>query len=616
MRKLALMCAVLGTLILSACGGDETLGQPGDGSGGTVDVNSVVLLASSAQLSSGASDPSAGVTLTAIVKDDNNRVVAGVPVEFSASGSAELNVGNPAITDANGRVTAILTTGGDSQNRDILVRAAVNGLSASQTISIVGSLLNVTGPDSAQANGIATYTVLVTDSSGNGVSGETVTASATNGASVAPFSKATNSAGVASFDLTMGTQDTVLTVSALGQQRAKSVAISPDQLTFISGCVQLPITALNGALIPLIPLGGAQDLTVDWQRNGAAAPSGTPVNFGATRGTVNGVSFATVPLSGGQAPVSVSSAQAGFSTITASSEEFSKPSVKCVVQFVSTTPTKISVQGFPANLSINQSSDITVILRDDEDNPVANKTIDFTLLDSTAGELSASSAVTNSLGIATVTYNATSLASATDGVRVTGTVRGTSLSDTAVLTVGGRAVNITLGTGSAIIVKDISTYQDAWTVLVNDPSGNPVPDAEFTLSVRSIAYYKGPRSAVRVGDPVNSIICPNEDLNYNDFFDVPGADIDVNGNGMLEPGRVAAVPNTLTLDDDGSAQFLVTYAKEFGEYVRVELVATARVAGSETTERRQFWLRITETDADNLPEEGPFGVVPICETTD
>lgn len=604
MRKFVAALAVLGVSLLSACGGAE-LGSTDSGSGSNPDpepqapkAQTVVLLASSVQLPSDASAVASGVTLTAIVRDSSNRVMANVPVAFSAAGSAELNVSTTATTDTNGRVEAVLTTGGDPRNRDIEVAAVADGLTATQTIAVVGTTLNLTGPDSAQVGSAQTYSVQLTDAAGNGIPNQQVTAVATAGATVSPSSKQTNSSGIATFSVTPGAGNTELTVQTLGLSASKDITTSLDQLSFIN--------PTNDG-VP-VPIETDRAIQVQWLRNGVAVPNAI-VEFQATRGVI--ASPATVTTNAqGIASATIRAAQAGPTTISANTVAFDKPSATRKLEFVATTPAKISVQAFPANLSVNQTSDVTVIIRDAHDNPVKNAVIDFSLFDATAGSLSSASAVTNSLGVATVTYAATSLVSATDGVQITGTVRGTAIKGTALLTVGGRAVNITLGTGNLIVVKDESTYQDMWTVLVNDPSGNPVPDADFTLSVRSLQYVVGYREMPDVEMPAPSWVCENEDVNQNDFLD---AGEDVNQNGELDPGRPASVPNTVTLDDEGTGQFAVTYPKEYGDFVRVELVATARVAGSETTETRRFWLRIVEGDEDHLPNISPFGAVAADE---
>ena len=82
--------------------------------------------------------------------------------------------------------------------------------------------------------------------------------------------------------------------------------------------------------------------------------------------------------------------------------------------------------------------------------------------------------------------------------------------------------------------------------------------------------------------------CDNEDVNLNGILD-RGEDSLGNSNGRLDPGNVAAVPQTITTDATGFALFDVLYAKEF-TWVEVELEARAFVAGSEGLSRARFFL--------------------------
>lgn len=591
--------AVFAVLALAACGGGAELGDGGGSSlggsttgggttGGTTtpDVATLTLLASTPQLSSNASAISDGVTLTAIVKDSNNNVVPGVTVQFGTSDSAEINVSNPATTDVNGRATAVVTTGGDPQNRTIRVKASAGSLDSVSNIDVVGTTLSISGLDSTQISVDTPYTILLTDSAGDGIAGKTVNLTTDSGNTITPSSAVTNSAGQVTVTLNATKASSTLTATVLGMTVNKAITVSTDQFTFTS-----PAAATE------VNLGVSKALKVRWLRGGAAVPDGTVINFTATRGTLLATSATTTA---GVATVNIKSNEAGFSEITASSTALSKPTASLTVEFVATTPDMLDVQASPAVLATNQTSEISAIVRDPDNNLVKNATVDFSLSDLTGGVLSAASAVTNSQGLAKVTYTATSQASASQNVVVTGQVRGTSISDNAMLTVGARAVSITLGTGAQIQAKDSSTYQDPWTVLINDSAGNPVTDAEFTLSIKSLEFRKGRRNAL-----VSALDCGNEDGNYNDIID-PGEDKD--SDGILEPGRVATVPTTVTLDADGTKQFLITYPKEFGDFVKVRLTGVAHVAGTETTESRDFWLSIAAADATSLPNDSPFGI--------
>lgn len=635
-RIWSLVAAALTALVLSACGGGAEFGGTTGGTlGGTTGGDpgdpvpaKLILLSSSPQLTSDASSVDAGVTLTAIVRDANNNVVPGVTVVFSTQDSAEINVVNPAITDQNGRVSAVLTTGGDPTNRPIRVRAATQTLSEQVTVQIVGTQLDISGPDTTQFNTPTEYTVLLTDGANRGVAGQTIALQTEPENTLSASSLVTNVSGQVTVNFSAQRANSTLTASALGLNAVQPITASPDQFVFIASSTA-PCPPQTGTA-PTLPaeanIGVDREVTICWVQNDQPV-NNRNVNFAATRGSFP--EGATRTTAGGRATVKVRSPEAGLSTITASSQDLTRPSASSTVEFVATTPARIDVQASPSTVPPNQTSEITAVVRDANNNLVKNVTVEFALSDLTTGTLSAPTAVTNSQGLARVNYSSTSQTSATEGVTVTARVRNTNIADRALLTVGGRAVSIFLGTGSEILIKDESTYQMTYTVVVSDSAGNPVPDAQFRLTLAPTRYFEGFFDDLR---PQNG--CPNEDVNLNDILDetyidgggsggLPGCNDpsrlsteDRNCSGRLEPGRVAVLPATITLDSDGAGQFLVTYPKDVGSFVEVEITGTATVAGSETTVKRRFLLPIAEDDVDNLPGVSPYGVDGNCATAD
>lgn len=594
LNPLAALCAAV---LLAACGSGQ-LSTQGNG-GGAVDDDadpgatppaSLTLLASSPQLASDASAVTAGVTLTAIVKDANNNVLPGITVVFSTSDSGEIVVTNPAQTDETGRVTAVLTTGGDPQNRSITVRATAQDLTRTVTIVVVGSSISISGPINTQFGVSTPYSVLLTDAGGNGISGQAIELETNPENTLAVNTNVTDASGKVDFTLTPSVANSFVRASALGLTETLNVAVSTDQFEILTPAANQEIS-----------IGTAETVTVRWLQSGSPVPNGTQVNFVATRGTLSAPNAQTV---NGQASVQLSSSQSGFSTLVASSDALTRPSIQKTVEFVATTPGNLTLQVNPSTVSASQSADITAVVRDNSNNLVKNANVNFTLQDQTGGTLSSPTAVTNSQGVARTTYTASSQSSGTDSVQVSATVANTAISDTANLTVGGRATRIAFGTGASLLVKDESTYQMPFTVLVSDSAGNPVSDADFRLTVFPVRFYKGNRN--------NRTACDNEDINSNDILD-PGED--TNSNGALEPGRVSSVPATVELNpDDGSGQFLMTYPKEFGQFIDVRITATVVVAGTETTVSRIIALTVTETDAPSLPFDSPFGTVLDCSS--
>lgn len=599
MKNFAVTGSLVATILLAGCGGggggaNDRIGAGGGSSGGgsggisTSKAAAITLLASSPTLSSSASDSATGVTLTAIVKDASNNVLAAEPVAFSTADSAGLIVPSPSITNAGGQAQATLTTGGDPMNRTITVLASSGSVAATVTVAVVGTTLSITGADSTQFNVPTVYTVQLSDSAQKGIPGQVVSLSTQSANTVASTNVKTDSSGQVKLTFTGRVASSSITATSLGLTAVKNVVVSTDEFGYTS-----PIAnSENGT-------SSAVNVTVRWFQNGAAVPDGTRVDFSATRGLLSASSATT---SAGLATIMIQSSESGFSTISASSQALTKPSAVLSIEFVATNPTSIDVQAAPAVIATNQSTEISATVRDAANNLVKNQTVNFSLIDATGGTLSSPSTVTDSQGTAKIRYAATSRSSASRGVEVTGTLRSTGTSDTAFVTVAARAVSITLGTGAQIESKDSSTYALPFTVLVSDSAGNPVPDADFRLSLQPVSFNKGDFSGV-------TATCPNEDVNFDDVND-PSEDAD--SDGILEPGRVAVLPSTIDLDDDGSAQFRVTYPKDRGAFVTVRITGVATVSGTEATAIRTLTLPVAESEVSNLPGVSPYGLDASC----
>ncbi|ORE88842.1 Ig domain protein group 1 domain protein [Oceanococcus atlanticus] len=589
--------------LFTACGGDDLFTGDGSGLGGGDDaLDSLTLLAAAPTLSSDASGVSSGIELTAFAKDASNNIAVGEEVFFSTSDpGAVLVVQSPVLTDETGQASAVLTTL-DETNRTIVVTARSGELSSSVSVEVVGTQIDISGPAGTQLGVATEYVVALSDAAGDGIAGRTVEITTEAGNSLSAASLETNEFGQVTVDFTGFEVNSTLTASALGLSSTFAIAVSPDDFTVgVRRLGETDFISAGSSEFPELEVGQDYELVARWIRADGPVNEGT-VGFSATRGTIQNP--AEDAVSGGEASVVFNSTEAGPSIVSAFSDDLSSPNARTTVEFVATEPSSIAVQAAPTNVQRNQSSEIVAIVRDADNNLVKNVTVDFKLTDQTTGTLSASSAVTNSQGLARVTYTASSQSSGTEAVVVTSQVRSTpNVTDTVSLTVGGDAAGIALGTGSEILDKDESTYQLPFTIVVTDSGGNPAPDADVSITLFATRYFKGTFGS--------RTACTSEDVNRNDILDVGE---DFNTSGRLEPGRRASIPATVSLDEFGSGQILVTYAKTDGFFVEVEITATALVSGTETSEKRRFTLTVAEDDVDNLPGISPFGTDPDCSS--
>jgi hypothetical protein len=293
---------------------------------------------------------------------------------------------------------------------------------------------------------------------------------------------------------------------------------------------------------------------------------------------------------------------------------------------------------------IQGQSTITAIVRDAQNNLVQNQVVTFQLADVTGGSLSVGSATTDSQGLAQTVYTASTTPSSTNGVTITASVQSnTAISQAVSLTVGGQAVQLSLGTGNQILEVGTTVFQMPFTVTAVDAGGNPVNGLTVTLSVHSVQYGKGFWYPVATGTPAwaqgsgstttpNTFIytCANEDVDLTGIYSLTK---DTNTNGVLDPGEIATVSpstaQTAVVTDTagnklaGSINLLVSYPEDHADWVEVQLVATATVAGTQSTATSTFWLKMLAaklSDKTVSPPgqispygvNGPVGSPPVC----
>lgn len=551
------------------------------------------------------SDGTRDATITALLRGANNQALSGIAVNFEATSGVVTPA--TATTDANGRATAKVNAATDPTNRRITVTArTASGTASTIPVDVTGTALSVTGPQSLVLGNQGTYTILLTNSGGAGIPLTQVTLTSARGNALAPATATTNSSGQATVQLTASTagSDTI-TASALGLTAQQAVAVSGQNFRFLSPAPGTKVT-----------LGSTADVTIQWDSNGAPQAN-TPVSFSATRGTL---SAATVNTNGaGQATVTISSTTAGPAVIQASGTGVA---AEVSIEFVATNPTKVDVQASPSAIATQSQSTITAVVRDAQNNLVADQLVNFNLTDPTNGSLSAASARTDSQGRAQVTYTSSSTSSANNGVRIDVTVAGTAVTGSTTLTVGGRTVFLSLGTGNTINIENAAQYSVDYAVQAIDAQGNAVPNANIVMQLIPISYIKGQRvwngsfwATVPSTDVANTP-CLSEDVNRNGILD-PGED--VNNNGTLQPGgnTASVTPGSGATNASGTFLTKVVYPKSYAYYVEVLLIATTTVQGTESSTRTTFLLPGASNDFDDEDTAppgpiSPFGVGTTC----
>lgn len=611
MRWLKWMTPLM-ALLLGGCG--DTL-TTADGATGTV--ASIQLIASPATIGT---NPAASSTITAIVKDGSNLALADQVVSFSASSG--VLVVTQATTDASGEAVATVSPGMNAENRTVVVTATAGGMSASTTVTMTGSSVNISGA-SAAALGVETQlTVTVRDSSGAAVPGAAVAISSANGNTLAPASLLTdnNGQGSVAFTATTGGTDTV-TATALGASATHSIGVSSDAFTV--------------TMAPEIAINTCAPITVAWSSGGVAV-NGSTVTVSPTRGELYTDSACTIDppstsdqltVNAGSGTIYIMSSEAGPTEVIATTASVT---ATANAEFIATTPASLVIQASRTTLSLNDSVDLTATVRDADNNLVKGATVVFAIdADTTGGSISPPYDTTDSMGRANTVYSSTSQSSELDGIVIRATVSGTVISDTISLTVGGSSVSISIGMATRIESLNTSTYRYSGAVQVADAAGNPVAGKTVTLQLDTESYDKGARgdigtvkdvaiSSVNAGASTFGVFvatgflsCGNEDLNRNGILDT--SDVDVNGNGTLEPGTPATITPSVTTDSSGNAVFDVVYPKDYADWVNVKITASVQVSGTESAKSTRFLLPISSGDAASPPGVvSPYGTGSSC----
>ena len=604
MRKTGILAAALLVLGLAACGSEDDAFQGGSGAvNGSV--ATVTVITDSPTIPSSGQTPA---TVSALVRDSNNQFVKDVQVQFSST-SGGLAVTN-AVTDANGIARATLSTAGDPSTRSITVSAQAAGRSGEVTIGVTGTSVSIQGPDSLVTNTAGSYEAVVVNSGGNPVAGQVVTLTTAPAATLSVATVTTDANGRAPFTMTPTSNAVIaLTAAAAGATTSKSVSVSADSFTFTSPAADQTFT--------LAPT--PAPVTITWSSGGAPVSGGT-VTFSTTRGTI--ATPVVVTNGSGQATATVTSATAGEAVVTATNIN---GSTQRRIVFVASNASQIDVQANPFTVVINQSSTITAVVRDANNNLVASKTVVFGLSDPTGGSLSVGTAVTDGQGRASTVYRASSTTSAASGVHVTASVLNTAVTDTVDLTVAGSAVSLKIGTGNVIEEINSGTqYKVPYVVQVTDANSKGVPGIAVSLSALSWDYIKGKRvaGATAWGTQPSASPCTNEDrllmsaqTDFNNKIDLGE---DFNGNGRLESGNIVTIvtDGSNVTDKDGFLQFSIIYPQEYAYYVSLILRARAAVQGTESTnERGPDLLSGISTDFNNITIAPPGMVSPFGQAT-
>ncbi len=387
MRRLGIFAWVGTALMLTACGGSDTLvGSTSSTTGTSAAVATITVTTSTSSI---AADGSTSATITATAQDAKNNAVSGATVAFTSSAGA-LTV-TQATTNASGVATATLTAGTAAAGTIITVTATSGGISGKTTVTVANTQQTISVITSApqipsDSSKSATITALVRNAQNQFVSGVPVTFSATSGGlTVTQGTTGANGAATATLSAAGDPTDRNITVTAtVGSATATvPVAVIGTNLT-----VNGPTTLVQGALATYtVALTDAGGNGIGNQAVALASANGN---------TLSAKSVTTGP--NGQVTFSLTGVNGGTDTITATA-----------LGLTATASVTVSTQNFAftapstanAKVNIGTTSTLTVVWTA-SGVPQAGQTVSFS---ASRGTLSAATATTDSTGSASVTIS-------------------------------------------------------------------------------------------------------------------------------------------------------------------------------------------------------------------
>ncbi|MBN2855655.1 MAG: Ig-like domain-containing protein [Halothiobacillaceae bacterium] len=571
-----------------------------------------------------------GVQVIVFVKSATNNLLPNVPVTLTAD-QGNLLLPNPAVTGANGSLTATLTTQNVFKNGVINLTASAGGVSALPTVlTLSGTTININGSTTASTNVVTPYSLTLLDGNGTPINGQTLNINTTSGV-VNLTSVITNASGQASFNLTPSASTTLTVASpTLNASSALNVAVNTTTAQFTTPTADYPDASA------LFNINAANPMVVHVTIAGAPAANAS-VALNTTRGTLSAPSVFT--NAAGDATVSINSSTAGPATITAS---YSGITTTRQIVFTAPTATQTIVQASPTNLSINASSTITAQLLDSNNNVVVGKTVTFTTNDTSGGSLFPTSAVTNSIGIATTTFTAGSNTDNQFQITANDTADGVT-GVTPYMSVANKTASIAIGTDNTIQTAS-PNYIKTYSIFVTDTNGAPIANQSINLALIPQQYAQGSwkldllKGWFQIGNSGNALsfainntsapvtppatttttgdVCTNNDANHNGVFQPQAPYLErtvTNNNGsgtpvIAPPAAVASFsPATPVTNAQGFATVTVTYPQSYAGWVNYNFSATVQVLGTANTNTINFWLPVAAADVAASNVSGPAG---------
>lgn len=565
------------------------------------------------------------------------------PATLSRTIRGTLSLNNILTNDVGQAVTTFTVADNSNGRRRILVTVSDDGLvnkpTACVDLDIRGTVIRVDptiiNTNSGQANRIR---ATVQNGRGEGVPNIPLT-----------FAGATVTNAVTGIDGSFQTGDLKFTDNVDVQVTSPSLNISPADLP--KATTKVSVSSSDFRVFFVDKEGrevteydkNSTDLVTVRARSGK--PSVKKVKFLSTLGIVQNAPVDLDLTGDSQAEVKLRSIYPGRARVDVIEADTNAVLGHGTILFVSKIPTKINLQASLTTVKPNGQAVIEAEALDENDNPVKDALVEFKVLNPIGGTLSSATGVTDETGKTTVTFTAGPSDTAKDGVQISALIK--RADDTVIqtvpvkLTVGGKALFVTIASGNTIQSIDDTTYGMPLSVAVTDAVGQPIRDSQLTIQVLPVRYFRGeyqfitglgvwvPRaidlstldfdvilSGLNVTVLTTPAACPAEDQGingrgaFNGILDVEnGVTEDRNGDGELTPKNPVTVVGSLFTNDAGRSAFTIQYGKSYANWLEIQVIASTTVSGSESVSKQNFILPVLSTDINNLAKIPPGGQV-------
>ena len=638
----------------------------------TATIDSYQLIASSDKptLNTGGDQTNATFRVT----DSKGGILAGVPVQLNiealeASGAA-LTTPSMVTTDANGQIDIGVILAANSinsrLNHSVVINAKIvtpqydaDGKVSMQvreeqslSLSAIGTEITITATDANLKDGASTIiTTTLVDGAGRAITNADMELVDANGDIIHSSATATSNVdGKAVFnineaDLNFDNNGNLRIFARATGERALVAQRSTSSLDLVK-VSQAGISFIN--IEDVYDVNAAQNINVQIRTDSpaqATALIGKVVEVQTTIGTfANNNVIVTQAITAGNiqgniitVPVVLTSTLAGTTVLQATVlGEMTNGALKYQTtvdaRFRATTPAKMLFQAVKSVITPGSSTDVVATVKDKNDVPVEGQTVVFSrAADSSAGRLSAATAVTNSKGEARVVYQANA-SSPIGGVIINARLLNDNASigtKTTNITVSKEAVYTTLAFSNVLSTDNIY-YTVRGSISVMDGSGRAVPNKEVSIKSYAIEYAQGKvclldsnvtYQAANTTDTDGNVNTPepitfaelvpvlqktdwiiSEDSpEYNYTLD---SDEDVNSNNSLDAiNPVAIIGGTLSddgysfvTDEEGRADFEIRYPIRYSSWVKVRFEASTFLNGSENTQSINYSLPYLASD--------------------